>query len=194
MISFKQAVLASAFTLSSAVIPQAYAVEESYSIDPAHSFVQFTIGHLGVSKTVGRFNKFEGNFQFDKDNSASNGIELTIETASIDTNHQKRDDHLRSPDFLDVKQYPEMTFKSTGFEGSLSSGTLKGELTMHGVTQPVEFKLNQVGEGKDPWGGYRAGFTASTTVKRSDFGVTYFIPGVSDQTEIAVFIEGIRKK
>ena len=193
MISLKQAVLASAFTLSTAVISQAYAAQESYSVDPAHSFVQFTIGHLGVSKTIGRFNKFEGNFQLDKDNAASSGIELTVDTASIDTNHQKRDDHLRSPDFLDVKQYPEMTFKSTGFEGSLSNGTLKGELTLHGVTKPVEFSLQQVGEGKDPWGGYRAGFSATTSVKRSDFGVTYFIPGVSDQTDISVFIEGIRK-
>ena len=193
MTPVKQAVLASALTLSAGFFTQVQAATESYSIDPAHSFVQFTIGHLGISKTVGRFNTFEGNFKLDKDDVSSNGVELVVDTSSVDTNHQKRDDHLRSPDFLDVKQYPEITFKSTSFSGTLDGGTLKGELTLHGVTQAVEFDLQQVGEGKDPWGGYRAGFTATTSLKRSDFGVTYFIPGVTDETQISVFIEGIRK-
>ncbi len=189
----KQAVLASALTLSAGVVSQAWAATETYSIDPAHSFIQFSIGHLGVSTTVGRFNKFEGSFQVDKDNSDSNSVELVVDTASVDTNHEKRDAHLRSPDFFDVKQYPEMSFRSTGYEGDLSGGTLSGELTLHGVTRSVEFSLKQVGEGKDPWGGYRSGFQATTSLKRSDFGVSYFIPGVSDETEISVFIEGIRQ-
>lgn len=189
----KQTALATTLTLAAGFGSQAYAATETYSVDPAHSFVQFKIGHLGVSTAVGRFNKFEGSFQVDKDNVASNSVELVIDTASVDTNHQKRDDHLRSPDFFDVKQYPEMTFKSTAFEGDLSGGTLKGELTLHGVTKPVEFQLKHIGEGTDPWGGYRSGFEASTSLKRSDFGVSYGIPGVSDETEVSVFIEGVRK-
>ena len=90
---------------------------------------------------------------------------------------------------LDVKQFPTLTFKSTKFEGD----TLTGDLTIHGVTKPVSFEVKKIGEGKDPWGGYRAGFEAKTVIQRSDFGVTYFIPGVTDTTEIEVYVEGIRQ-
>jgi polyisoprenoid-binding protein YceI len=159
-----------------------------YQVDAAHSFVTFEVGHLGVSTTVGRFNELEGSFSLD-DSGKSGSAELTIQSASVDTNHEARDKHLRSPDFLDVKQFPTITFKSTSFDGE----TLTGDLTIHGVTKAVSFDVEKVGEGKDPWGGYRAGFEASTTIQRSDFGVSYFIPGVTDETELEVFIEGIRQ-
>ncbi|TDO96296.1 YceI family protein [Marinomonas balearica] len=173
--------------IASLVLAAGAANAAEYKIDPGHSFVTFEIGHLGVSKTAGRFNDIAGNFTYNDDNSGS--AELTIQAASVDTNHEARDKHLRSPDFLDVKQFPTITFKSTSFDGE----ELKGEITLHGVTKTVEFDVEKVGEGKDPWGGYRAGFEAKTTIKRSDFGVTYFIPGVTDETDLEVFIEGIRK-
>ena len=149
--------------------------------------------HFSFSKTVGRFNNFEGSYQVDAENPAANTVELTIDAASIDTNHGKRDDHPRSPDFFDVKQYPEITFSSTGFEGTLDSGTLTGDLTMHGVTQPVTFSVEKIGEGEDPWGGYRNGFVATATVMRSDFGISYGLPNIPDDVVLNVFIEGIRQ-
>lgn len=164
------------------------ALAADYKVDPAHTFVTFKIGHLGISTTVGRFNELEGGFSL-ADDAKSGSAEFTIQSASVDTNHEARDKHLRSPDFLDVKQFPTITFKSTSFNGE----ELTGDLTIHGVTKPVTFNVEQIGEGEDPWGGYRAGFEASTTIKRSEFGVSYFIPGVTDETELEVSVEGIRQ-
>lgn len=173
---------------SAAVLVSSAAVAADYQVDPAHSFVTFEVGHLGVSTTVGRFNEFEGSFSLAEDGK-SGSAEFTIQAASVDTNHEARDKHLRSPDFLDVKQFPTLTFKSTSFNGE----ELKGDLTIHGVTKPVTFEVEKVGEGNDPWGGYRAGFEISGEIKRSEFGVSYFIPGVTDETELEIFVEGIRQ-
>lgn len=164
----------------------ATAYAANYQIDPAHSSVNFTAGHLGFSKTVGRFNQLSGTFS---DTSGNESVKVEIDPASIDTNHSDRDDHLRSPDFFDVKQFPKMTFTSTGFTGN----KLMGNLTMHGVTKPVTLDVNVIGEGEDPWGGYRKGFEASATLMRSDWGITYFIPGVPDQIELEIQVEGIRQ-
>ncbi|WP_119395953.1 YceI family protein [Salinibius halmophilus] len=175
----------------SAVTTSAFAVD--YQIDHSHSAVTFEIGHLGVSLTPGRFNEFSGSYSFNEDDMSDIEVSLTIETSSIDTNHEDRDKHLRSPDFFDARQYPEITFTSTGFEGDAERGTLMGEMTMLGETLPVEFEVTKIGEGEDPWGGYRHGLVAETTINRSEFGMDYFIPGVSDETYIKVFIEGIRQ-
>lgn len=175
-------------TISALVLASSVTMAADYKIDPAHSAVTFKVGHLGVSTTPGRFNEFEGDFSYSEDKT-SGSASFSIKTASVDTNHEARDKHLRSPDFLDVKQFPTLTFKSTQFDGN----TLTGDLTLHGITKSVSFDVNQIGEGKDPWGGYRAGFEAKTVIQRSDFGITYFIPGVTDQTEIEVFVEGIRQ-
>ncbi|MDX1343733.1 MAG: YceI family protein [Reinekea sp.] len=157
-----------------------------YVIDPAHSSVNFTAGHLGISKTVGRFNEFEGTFSDDADNANAS---IVIQAASIDTNHTDRDKHLRSPDFFDVKQYPTLTFKTDSF----AADKLTGVLTMHGKSKPVELDVTLIGEGEDPWGGYRKGYQATTTINRSEWGITYFIPGVPDEIEIEIQIEGIRQ-
>jgi len=162
------------------------AFSAQYNIDPAHSSVNFTAGHLGISKTMGRFNEFEGTFD---DGDGSEAVTLIIKTDSIDTNHVDRDKHLRSPDFFDVKQYPSMEFKSTKFTGS----ELVGELTMHGKTQTVTLAVEVVGEGEDPWGGHRKGYEAKGVINRSEWGISYFIPGVPDAIEIEIQIEGIRK-
>lgn len=171
----------------------ANAAPETYEVDLAHSTVQFVIGHLGFSKTVGRFNRFEGSYLIDAENPSSNSVQLVIDAASIDSNHEKRDDHLRSPDFLDVRQYPELKFESNGYEGTADAGTLSGDLTMHGQTHPVSFEVTKIGEGDDPWGGYRNGFVANATIMRSRWGINYSIPNVPDEMEINVFVEGIRQ-
>lgn len=177
-----------ALFITTAVIASSSVLAADYQVDPTHSAVTFEIGHLGISTTVGRFNDFEGAFSYDE-NGKSGDVEFTIQAASVDTNHDKRDEHIRGSDFLDVEKFPTLTFKSTSFDGE----ELTGDLTLHGVTKPVTFEVEKEGEGEDPWGGYRVGFEASTTIKRSDFGITSYIPGVTDETEIDVFIEGIRQ-
>lgn len=171
----------------------ATASAETYQIDLAHSAVTFETGHLGVSRLPGRFNEFTGTYTWSNSNPSENAVEIEIQTASIDTNHTDRDKHLRSPDFFNAKQYPTITFTSTGYEGDENGGVLTGELTMHGVTQTVEWNVEKTGEGDDPWGGYRQGFVASTELMRTDFGIDYFVPSVPDETELTIFIEGIRQ-
>lgn len=124
-----------------------------YAIDTAHSFVEFRIKHLGYSWLYGRFNRFSGHFSYDADNPHASAISVSIDTASVDTNHAERDKHLRGSDFLDVAKYPEATFESTKYSGDAQSGTLEGMLTLHGVTKPISIHLEKLGEGNDPWGG-----------------------------------------
>ncbi len=134
--------------------PQQVKAEE-YVIDTknSHAFIQFKIPHLGYSMLLGRFNKFEGSFTFDKENPSNSKVSITIDTASIDSNHPKRDKHLRSDDFLDVKKFPKATFVSTSLKVTgEDTALLKGELTLHGVTRQIDIDIKQIGEGKDPWG------------------------------------------
>ncbi|MDO6805334.1 YceI family protein, partial [Wenyingzhuangia sp. 1_MG-2023] len=108
---------------------------------------------------------FEGNFDWDKTKPANTEIEIKIDTASIDSNHAERDKHLRSKDFLSTDQYPTASFKSTGYKPTgAGTGELSGDFNFHGVTKSITFPVSQVGEGDDPWGGYRAGFSGSTTI------------------------------
>jgi len=171
-----------------------FASAAEYRIDPSHAFVQFRISHLGYSLLAGRFNQIEGTFQWDKKLPEQSHIEVIIQTASIDTNWAERDKHLRSPKFLSVDEFPVAKFVSTGYTGDASNGTLQGKLSLHGVTKAITLQGKVIGEGRDPWGDYRAGFYATTTIKRSDFGITKFEIGpASDPMEFELMIEGIRK-
>lgn len=164
-----------------------------YTIDPSHAFIQFRISHLGYSVLAGRFNQFEGTFNWDQDNPAASAIKVTIKTASIDTNWAERDKHIRGENFLDVENFPEATFTSSKFTGDATRGTLEGILTLHGVSKPVSLDVHSVGEGDDPWGGYRAGFAGSTTIDRNDFGISYDLGPTANTMEFDLFIEGIRQ-
>ena len=166
----------------------------NYDIDPAHTFIQFHISHLGYSVLNGRFDKFAGKFTWDKDKPADSTIQVDVETASIDSNWAERDKHLRSPDFLDVEKMPAATFKSTKYSGDARGGKLEGTLTLHGVTKPITLDVKFVGEGADPWGGYRAGFSATTSLHRADFGISYNLGPTSETMDFDLFVEGIRKK
>ncbi len=165
-----------------------------YDIDQGHAFIQFRISHLGYSTVVGRFNKFSGTFNWDKENPGASSIEVTVETNSIDSNWAERDKHLRGPDFLDVEKYPTATFKSTKYIGDAKGGKMEGTLTLHGVTKPLTLDVEVLGEGPDPWGGYRAGFQATTTLRRADFGISYDLGPAAETMEFGLYIEGIRKK
>ena len=164
-----------------------------YEIDTAHSFIEFRIKHLGYSWLYGRFNRFSGEFSHDPADPSANRISVSIDPASVDTNHAERDKHLRDPDFLDVEKYPDAGFESTGYTGDAESGTLEGMLTLHGVTKPISIDLRKIGEGKDPWGGYRAGFIGTVTLARGDFGISYNLGPASETMELELGIEGIRK-
>ena len=164
-----------------------------YRIDSGHSFVQFKISHIGVSWMIGTFETVSGSFTFDSEaGPESQSISVEIDTASVDTNHAERDKHLRSADFLNVDDYPTATFVSTGYEGDGQSGVMTGDLTLHGVTKPIAIEVTKVGEGKDPWGGYRAGFEGSVTIARKDFGMGYNLGPASETMDLILFIEGIR--
>ena len=164
-----------------------------YVVDLSHAFIQFRISHLGYSVLVGRFNDFGGEFSWDKDDPGSSRIDITVKTASIDSNWAERDKHIRGADFLDVERFPEATFKSTKFTGDAESGKLDGILTLHGVSQPITLDVEFVGEGPDPWGGYRAGFRGTTTIDRTDFGISYDLGPTANTMEFDLFVEGIRQ-
>ena len=165
-----------------------------YQIDPGHSFVQFKISHLGFSWMIGTFDKVSGSFTYDSSGApAEQSIAVEIDTASVDSGHAERDKHLRSADFLDVEKFPTATFASTAYEGDAEGGAMNGDLTLMGVTKPIAIAVRKVGEGDDPWGGYRAGFEGSVTLNRSDFGAGMNLGPASESLELFLFIEGIRR-
>ena len=167
-----------------------------YQIDTkgSHAFVQFRIQHLGYSWLYGRFNDFSGNFTYDKNSPKNTAIEVTINTKSVDSNHAARDKHLRSDDFLDVGKYPTARFVGTQYAPKGDNrGELKGELTLHGVTKAITIDVEKIGEGKDPWGGYRVGFEGRTSFMLSDFGINKNLGPKSKKVEMILSIEGVRK-
>lgn len=178
------------FTLTILFAPVSNA--DNFKIDAAHSTIQFTANHLGFSHLIGRFNNFSGGFSLEKDTTKNTAM-VSIDTSSVDTNHQKRDDHLRSPDFFNAKEFPTMDFKSLSYKGNAKEGVLTGNLTLLGVTKKVDFKVKSIGEGKDPWGGYRAGFNATATIDRTDFGMNFMAPTIPVNVMIKLFIEGIKQ-
>lgn len=174
----------------------AIAAAERYEMDVkgSHAFIQFKIQHLGFSWLLGRFNQFEGDFELDKDNIEKSKVNVTIDVASIDSNHADRDKHLRGSDFLEVKKYPKATFVSTKVEKtSDTTAKVTGDFTLKGVTKPLTLDVTYIGGGKDPWGGYRQGFEATTQFKLKDFGITYNLGAASEVVNIYISAEGIRK-
>ena len=182
------------FTLAVLVAP---AQAADYDIDTkgAHAFIQFKIKHLGYSWLVGRFNKFNGQFSYDEKNLATSKVEVNIDPASIDSNHAERDKHLRSKDFLDVSKFPTAKFVSTAYQAKANNkGVLQGKLTLHGVTKAISINVKHIGQGPDPWGGYRAGFEGHTTLTLADFGINYNLGPASRTVEMFLSVEGIRRK
>ena len=140
-------------------------VAGTYTIDPGHSDVAFSVRHMMVSKVRGHFTRFQGELALAPDPLASS-VTATIELASIDTNNPQRDDDLRSANFFQIDQYPTMTFRSVGIRHGEDGFDVNGELTLHGVTRPVTLALDVNGFTRDPYGGTRAGFSATTELNR----------------------------
>ncbi len=191
-ISNKLTVIAFAYGILLAL--PAAAIAADYKIDPAHSFVQFRVSHLGIGWVYGRFNTLAGDFTYDPAAPPSaQKVSVTIDTSSIDTNHAERDKSLRSPKSLDVETYPEMTFVSTDFLGDADGGTLTGDLSLHGVTKSISFPVKRIAEGDDPWGNYRAGFEGKYTLVRENFGLTRNLGPKGVSVYIDLIVEGIRQ-
>lgn len=167
-----------------------------YVIDTkgAHASINFRIQHLGYSWLIGRFNKFSGHFSYDEDNPAATKVTIEINTGSIDSNHAERDKHLRGKDFLEVKRYPKATFISSSFE-ELGNGkaVLKGDLALLGITKPITIDVQHTGHGRDPWGGYRRGFSGMTKIKLKDFGIIFELGAASQEVMLELIVEGIRQ-
>ena len=146
----------------------------TWKIDPTHTAVEFSVRHLMITTVRGRFADVSGKVTSDGLDPAMGEVDVTINAASIDTREPQRDAHLRSADFFETEKFPAITFRSSRIEQVKGDHfTLVGNLTMHGVTKEVALDVTSEGRAKDPWGGERAGFTATTKVKRSDFGLTW---------------------
>ena len=184
----------------SAVNRKVRSARTTWSIDPTHSNVEFAVRHLMITTVKGRFTAVEGTVVLDEANPAASAAEITVQVASVDTREPQRDAHLRSADFFDVEKYPTLTFRSSGARDVTADGfTLDGDLTIHGVTRPVTLEVVHEGRARDPWGGERAGYAATTRIKRSDFGLTWnqlLETGglaVSDEVKISLDVELVKK-
>lgn len=168
----------------------------TWDIDPVHSEVSFTVRHMMVSKVRGKFTGFTGEITTSDDVTAS-GVRVEIDATSIDTSNAQRDGHVRSADFFDVENHPTWTFASTAVRGDGDDLAVDGDLTIKGVTRPVTLTVEVGGFGPDAFGGTRAGFTATTSINRSDFGVDIAMPldgggvVVSEKVQITLEIQGV---
>ncbi|MGV6807066.1 MAG: YceI family protein [bacterium] len=166
---------------------------DEYLIDDTHTFVEWRVQHLGYSWLYGRFNDIRGRFVWDEQSPEDSVIEVEIQTGSLDSNHALRDKHLKGQKYLETKAFPVATFKSTSYKGDANVGTVEGELTLHGVTRRISFDVQRLGQGNDPWGGYRVGFIGRITLDRRDFGIMENIGPSSWLVELDLGIEGIRQ-
>jgi len=177
-------------------LPAQAAENYAFDIKGQHAFIEFKIKHLGYSWMIGSFRNFDGSFTYDEQHPENNKVDVTIETASLDTNHAERNKHLRSADFFDVEQFPTATFNSTSYVATgKDSGTLHGTLSLHGVNKEIAIEISQIGTGSDPWGGYRRGFEGHTTLHLSDYNMKKagMLGPVAENVELFLSIEGIRQ-
>jgi polyisoprenoid-binding protein YceI len=187
--------------LGTALLSAGQAMAADYKIDKEgqHAFVDFKISHLGYSYITGTFKDFDGTFSFDAAKPEATKIDVTLKTASLFTNHAERDKHISGPDFLNVAKFPEATFVSTAVKptGKNADGKatadVTGNLTLLGVTKPIVIKAVFLGEGKDPWGGYRAGFEGTSSINRQDFGKMMDLGPQSNEVSLYFTFEGVRQ-
>lgn len=145
----------------------------TWTIDTSHTQAEFAVRHLMISTVKGRFADVQGTIRWDESDLAKSDVEVTISVPSIDTREPQRDAHLRSADFFDAENFPQITFRSRRIQGKGDSFTIVGDLTIRGTTREVVLDVTTEGRTKDPWGGERAGFNATTKIKRSEFGLLW---------------------
>jgi polyisoprenoid-binding protein YceI len=170
-----------------------------WDVDVGHSAIHFWVRHLVISKVHGRFAKWSGTIELDPQDLTRSSVEVKIDAASIDTQVADRDTHLRSPDFLDVAKYPELSFRSRKIEKAGEGYRVTGDLTLHGVTRQVVLDAEFNGTAKDPWGNERSAFAAKTSLDRRDYGLTWnaaLEAGgvlVGEKVEISLEVEAVKK-
>lgn len=176
------------------VAQPAKAEVETYEFDKPHTSILFFADHLGFSKSQGEFQEYDGHFTFDRENPENSEVDVTIQTASIDMDMEKWDDHLKNADFFNVEEFPTMTFKSTAVEVTgENTGKITGDFTLLGVTKPVVLDVVFHKAGKFPMGdAYKAGFSATTMIDRSEFGMDYGLPAMNKMVEVRIEVEGNR--
>jgi len=181
---------------SLAIAPTSSATDYIIDTKGAHAFVQFRVKHMGFSWLYGRFNNFSGEFKFDPDKPENNLVSVTIQMKSVDTNHARRDKHIRSEDFLSVNKYPVAIFDSKSYKSTgKKTGELTGDLIFMGKTKPVTIELENIGYGEDGRGGYRAGFEGRATIDPNDWGLPMAekLGPASQMVELFLSVEGIRQ-
>lgn len=189
-----------AVILSATALLALPAAAAEWHLDGSHSSVGFEVRHMAISKVKGSFGDVAATITGEPGKPETFSVEATVQTTSVDTGNEKRDDHLRSADFFDAAQFPTMTFKSTGVTMHGDKGTLTGDLTLHGVTKPVTLELEYTGLINDPWGNTRMGFSAEGEIDRQDFGLTWskaLETGglvVSNEVEIELELELVQAK
>jgi polyisoprenoid-binding protein YceI len=166
---------------------------DAYTVDPVHSSISFKISHVGISFIHGRFNDFSGTFTIDKDDPSKSSFALSVKVESVDTNNQKRDEHLRNADYFNAKQFPAMTFQSTSVKVVKGGYEATGDLTLHGVKKPVTLTL----EGGDktvefPKGMQRIGFVTNLVIKRSDYDMKTSLDALGDDVHIDIGVEAAK--
>lgn len=182
-----------AVTVSSALTIPMFVNADDYKIDTkgAHASINFKVSHLGYSFIQGRFNKFDGEFSFDPDNITASKVTVTVDTRSLDSNHAERDKHLKSSDFINAGKFSTAKFVSSKVTPEKDGNfAIEGQLTLHGITKGITIDAAFIGAGKDPWGGYRAGFQGTTRLQLADFEIA--VMGSSSYVEMDLHVEGIR--
>jgi len=189
-----------ALAISTALLaPLAQAADYKMDTERKHAFVDIKVSHLGFSYITGTFRDFDGSFSFDAAKPEEAKVQVSLKTASLFTNHAERDKHVQGKDFLNVSKFPEATFVSTKVvpTGKDAQGRqtadVTGDLTLMGVTKPILIKATFLGEGKDPWGGYRAGFEGTSSINRQDFAKMMDLGPKSNTVELFFTFEGIRQ-
>ena len=168
-------------------------VSGEFAIDAVHSSLMFRVKHMGTSWFYGRINEVTGKIVFDEANPTTSSVEFEAKMDSIDTHNEKRDGHLKSPDFFNVEKFGTATFKSKSCSKPVDGMyEVAGDLTLHGVTKPVTFKMEKSGSGKGP-GGETVGFETKFDIKRSDFGINYMPDGLGDEVRILVSVEAAKR-
>ncbi|EKT65130.1 YceI family protein [Providencia burhodogranariea] len=191
---FKKTVLG--LTTGALFLTAGSALAATYQFDKQgqHAFIEFRIQHLGYSWVYGSFKDFDGSFTYDEKDPAKDKVEVTIKTGSIDTNHAERDKHIRGGDFLNAAKFPEAKFVSTAVKKEGETYKITGDFTLNGVTKPITLDAKLMGEGKDPWGGYRAGFEAQGNIKLKDFNIKSDLGPKSQEAELLISVEGVQNK
>ncbi len=190
----RKKILIASTLMATLLAPLANAANYVVDTKGAHASINFKIKHLGYSWLTGRFDRFDGKFSYDSANVSASKIEMNIDASSINTNHAERNKHLKSGDFLETNKFANAKFVSTKItdkgNGKLA---INGTLSLHGVNKDIVIDAQKVGEGKDPWGGYRVGFSGTTVLTLKDFGIKMDLGPASAQVYMELYVEGIRQ-